>query len=299
MFRGDGGYCAADPNDPDYFYSEYIYLDIHRSTRGGKNAERISGLAWDESSEKEYWKPPPYQIPDAGNEDRALFIAPFVLDSNVPNRILGGGLSLWRTNDAKTPNTPKTGPSWSEIKGPAGETSEGRPNFISAIAVAQGNPDLIWVGHIDGQLYRTNNGTDNNPLWKWIAQKRPLPSSVNLVCTCITIDPSNHEIVYVTFSGYAKANVWKTTDGGGNWSHIGASLPEAPVRSLTFHPRKSEFLYIGTEVGIFASEDGGVTWFPTNQGPTNCSVYELFWMGETLVCATHGRSMFQIDLSGV
>ena len=25
----------------------------------------------------------------------------------------------------------------------------------------------------------------------------------------------------------------------------------------------------------------------------------LFWMGETLICATHGRGMFRIDLSGV
>jgi len=288
MMGGDGGYCAADPNDPNYFYGEYVYLNIHRSTDGGETADYISGQVW--NGFDWVWKPPPYRISDAKNQN-ALFIAPFVLDPNEPNRILGGGLSLWRTNDAKTPNTINTGPSWRPIKGSAG-------SYISAIAVAQGESDLVWVGHEDGQVYRTDNGTDNNPVWKRIDQTGLNPLSVRPHCRHITIDPSDHDTVYVTFGGYARYNVWKTTDGGGKWSDIGASLPEAPVHSLTLHPRKSEFLYVGTEVGIFASEDGGVTWSPTSEGPTNCSVYELFWMGETLVCATHGRGMFQIDLSG-
>ena len=50
---------------------------------------------------------------------------------------------------------------------------------------------------------------------------------------------------------------------------------------------------------MFASEDGGATWSPTNEGPTNCSVDDLFWMNRALVCVTHGRGMFQIDLSQV
>jgi photosystem II stability/assembly factor-like uncharacterized protein len=289
MFGGDGGYCAADPSDPDYFYGEYVYLNIHRSTDGGQTAEYISGQVW--NGFDWVWKPPPYRIIDARNQD-ALFIAPFVLDPNEPNRILGGGLSLWRTNDAKTPNTINSGPSWRPIKGSAG-------SYISAIAVAQGNPDLVWVGHEDGQVYRTDNGTANNPVWKRIDETGPNPLAVSLVCRRIAIDHSDHETVYVTFSGYSRNNVWKTTDGGGRWIDIGASLPEAPVHSLTIHPRNSALLYVGTEVGIFASEDGGATWSPTNEGPTNCSVYELFWMEEMLVCATHGRGMFRIDLSGV
>ena len=59
------------------------------------------------------------------------------------------------------------------------------------------------------------------------------------------------------------------------------------------------FLYAATEVGIFASADAGATWFPTNQGPANVAVYELFWMDRVLVAATHGRGIFWIDLSAV
>jgi photosystem II stability/assembly factor-like uncharacterized protein len=291
MFGGDGGWCAADSTDPNYFYGEYVYLNIHRSTDGGASADYISGQYYDPLIQDWRWKPIPYRIPDAQTQ-QALFIAPFVLDPNQPNCLLGGGQSLWRTNDAKTPNTNSTGPTWISIKGSIGEP-------ITTITVAPGNSDLIWVGHLNGAVYKTTNGTQPNPVWQKIDQAGPSPLTVNRYCTRISIDPQNNNIVYATFGGYVKGNVWKTTDGGTTWSNIGNTLPEAPVRALAIHPRKQRFLYLGSEVGVFASEDAGATWSPTNEGPTNCSVDDLFWMKETLVCVTHGRGMFQIDLSGV
>jgi photosystem II stability/assembly factor-like uncharacterized protein len=119
MFGGDGGFCAADPTDSTIFYGEYVFLNIHRSTDGGATAEYISGQFFNEQQQQWMFKPVPYQITDAASQD-ALFIAPFLLDPNEPNRILAGGLSLWRTNDARTPNTNDAGPSWASIKNSAG-----------------------------------------------------------------------------------------------------------------------------------------------------------------------------------
>lgn len=292
MFGGDGGFCAADPNDSSHFYGEYVHLNLHRSTDGGRTADFISGNVW--NGQDWVWKLPPFRIPDAKNQ-KALFIAPFILDPNNSDRLLAGGLSLWRTNDAKTPNTLTRGPSWSSIKGPAGAN-------ISAIAVAPGDSDLVWVGHENGDVYRTRTGTQTNPTWEKMDGNGPTPlpdRNGTAFVTRITIDPGDHDRVYVTFAGYERGNVWRTADGGQTWSNIGNALPKAPVHCLAIHPDTASFLYLGTEVGIFASEDGGTTWSPTNEGPTNCSVDDLFWMDRTLVCATHGRGMFKIDLSQV
>lgn len=82
MFGGDGGFCAADPTDPNFFYGEYVYLQIHRSTNAGTSASYIySGIG------------------DAGS--RANFIAPFILDPNNPNTLLAGGQQLWRSVNVK------------------------------------------------------------------------------------------------------------------------------------------------------------------------------------------------------
>jgi hypothetical protein len=70
-----------------------------------------------------------------------------------------------------------------------------------------------------------------------------------------------------------------------------------PVYVVTAHPRNPQVLYVGSELGVFTSRDGGRTWSPANTGPANCSVQDLFWKDETLVAATHGRGMFTLDLS--
>ncbi|URM89095.1 hypothetical protein LUW75_02655 [Streptomyces sp. MRC013] len=299
IFGGDGGWCAADPSDPDVFYGEYVHLGIHRCTDGATTDGVSAGEPWyeryingqvlDPVANAWQWKPVPYRIPDAMTGD-ALFIAPFVLDPNEPRRILAGGMSLWRTDDAGEPNTLSSGPGWRSVKPPAG-----RP--VSAIAVAPGHPEVVWVGHADGQVFRTGDGTDPVPSWDRVGVTGPRPLEPARYCTCLTAHPDDPDTVYATFGGYVRGNVWATGDGGGEWVNLGSALPAAPVRALAVHPRHPAYLYCGTEVGLFASEDAGLSWSPTNEGPTNCSVDDLFWMGGTLVCVTHGRGMFRIDLS--
>jgi photosystem II stability/assembly factor-like uncharacterized protein len=104
-------------------------------------------------------------------------------------------------------------------------------------------------------------------------------------------------MVFVVFGGFATGNVWSTEDGGATWVDLAGSLPAAPVRAVAVHPGHQDWIYVGTEVGVFASEDRGRTWSPTNEGPANVSVDDLFWMGERLICVTHGRGLFAIDLS--
>src|SRR5207237_8299398 len=113
--------------------------------------------------------------------------------------------------------------------------------------------------------------------------------------TRILIDKTEHNTVYVTFGGYTATNVWKTTDAGATWTNIHGSLPQAPIRSIAGHPLKPAWIYVGTEVGVFSSENAGASWFTTNDAPANVSVDELFWLDKaTLVAATHGRGMFSV-----
>jgi hypothetical protein len=296
IFGGDGGWCAADPTNPNVFYGEYVYLNIHRNTDGGKSDDTagdryISGQFWNAAAGEWTWKPLPFRIPDAMNFD-SLFIAPFILDPNNASRILAGGLSLWETTNAKAANTLNSGPRWRSIKSSQGE-------YISAIAVARGNSSLVWVGHEHGSVFKSTNATAAQPVWQRMGATGAQPLVANRYCTRIAVDPADSRIVYVAFGGFVKENIWVTRDGGAKWTNLGTELPAAPVKGIAIHPRRTNHLYLGTEVGLFASENSGQSWSPTNEGPANVAVDDLFWMNETLVCATHGRGMFKIDLSGV
>ena len=67
--------------------------------------------------------------------------------------MLAGGVSLWRSTNVKA-----NPPSWEAVKPSVGSK-------ISAIGVAPGDSDIIWVGHNNGEVYFTENGTDTVPTW--------------------------------------------------------------------------------------------------------------------------------------
>ncbi|MCP5007828.1 MAG: hypothetical protein GY941_28410 [Planctomycetes bacterium] len=266
---GDGGFSAVDYNDTDIIYGEYTHLRIQKSINGGiVYVTRIAGLT------------------DADSKANTLFIAPFVMDPNDPTVLVAGGASIWQTTNSAF--------LWESIRGP----QTGNP-LCSAIDIAKGNSDIIWVGYDNGHVARTLDGGTN---WD-VVDNNPPTVLPNRWVKDIAINPSNSNEVFVTFSGYNIDNVWHTTDAGLTWTQrtgtVPYNLPELPVNTIRYHPSNQNWVYIGTDLGIFASEDKGLTWNVTprytgNEGPANVEVSELFWQGgEYLIAATHGRGMFR------
>jgi hypothetical protein len=215
---------------------------------------------------------------------RINFIAPLKLDPNNSNTMLLGAERLWRSNNVKTTEPGQV--SWSVIKEVA--TSG---NYISAISIATANSNLIWVGYNNGDLWCTSNGTAAIPSWTKVsgAQSR--------MVTRITIDDTSNGRVFVAYGGYSAPNLLVTNggcSGAPGFGSIHNQLPAAPIRAITRHPVNANWLYAGTEVGLFTSENGGANWTTSNDGPGTVSVEEIFFLDNiNLVVSTHGRGMFR------
>lgn len=267
---GDGGYCAIDYDDPwdPVFFCEYVYLSIYRRTTWTQWVHVVAGLL------------------DADDPDNSRFIAPFRMDPNNGDRLIAGGTSIWRTTNSAGV--------WSSIRAPVASSPK-----CSAIDIAVGDGNIIWVGYDNGHLSRTGNGgsswvdLDNN------GGTDPLP---NRQFTDIAINPNNLNEVFVTFAQNFADSVWYTADNGATWQERTGSppydLPALRINTVQFHPANPEWVYIGAELGLFASEDRGLTWCRTpltgeHDGPCNTAVYDLFWAGEHLIAATHGRGMYR------
>ena len=71
-------------------------------------------------------------------------------------------------------------------------------------------------------------------------------------------------IAYVTLSGFRYdeylPHVFRTTNAGISWIDISSNLPDAPVNDIIVDPESSQKLYVGTDVGVFASDSLGNTW---------------------------------------
>jgi len=311
---GDGGFTAADPMDTNYFYGEYEYLGIFRSTDGASTAHYI------------YCDPPPTKpdgTPDPNGGpcvspgigiteafNGANFIAPFTLDPNDSNTMLAGGLSLWRATNIKAASL-----NWGSIKPPVVPRPTPPPPpmatptplptpAISAIAVSPSNPNMIVVGHNDGQMYITLDGTGNNPpnlqqcapgfspCWTRIDNGTPH----RFVTRLVVDNTKSPNWIYATFGGFSNDNIYRSTDLGATWTAITGTgmtaLPSVPVRGFAINPANPNLLYAGTEMGLFASEDAGATWQLPQGGPANVSVEDMFFKNGNLVAVTFGRGLF-------
>jgi len=273
---GDGGYAAINNNNTSLVYGSYTRLKIKKSTDGGNSySNSYSGIG------------------DAGDKLRALFISPFSMDPNDPSILIAGGSRIWRTTDHAA--------NWTEIR-EEGTYTNGNGSVVfyicSAIDIDDGSSARIWVGYNNGHIaFTTNTGTD------WDRVDNNGVGLPDRYVTDIAINPNNSNQVFVTFGGYEPDNVWYTPDAGNTWVNRSGTapynLPVLQVNTVRFHPSNSNWVYIGTDLGVFATQDKGSNWsvvtnYGENEGPVNTEVSELFWQGdEFLIAATHGRGMYR------
>jgi hypothetical protein len=285
VIGGDGGFCAADQTDPNFFYGGYQYLGLQRSSNAGVNWTDIRGAT----------------TSDPGFN----FIPFFLLDPNNQSRMWACGRAMWRTNNVKT-GAP---PTWVQVKAPrtCPTLSPGQAHFQenafcnhSTVQVALGNPDVVWVGHNDGEVHRTGNGTAAAPTWTLVdgASGGQLPDRW---VSSIAIDPTNHQRVLVSFMGYTPDNLWETLDGGLTWHTVDGTglgaLPQLPISSVVMHPVLTDLLFVATDLGLFHSTDGGAAWTVIAGGPENVCIEQLLWKnGRELLCVTHGRGVYLATL---
>ncbi len=179
---------------------------------------------------------------------------------------VGGG--VWKTTNA--------GETWDPI-------FDSQPiGSVGAIAVAQSNPDIIYVGtgepdfrsdlSYGNGVYRT---TDGGKTWSNIG----LRASQHIAR--IVIDPRDPNTVLVAAVGSAygpgpERGVFRTTDGGKNWQKVLYRDPETGAIDLALDPENSKVVYASlvydrrppwstyaptTDHGaVYKSIDGGVTW---------------------------------------
>lgn len=178
----------------------------------------------------------------------------------------GGG--VWKTENG--------GITWQNI-------SDGffKMGSVGAIAVAQSNPNVIYVGM--GEHTLRGNLSPGDGVYKSIDAGKTW-THVGLTDTqhigSVIVDPTNPDIVYVAALGHAfgpnaERGVFRTQDGGKTWKKVLYKNPNVGAIDLTIDPANPKTMYASTfefrrfpwgvrsagpGAGIFKTTDGGDTW---------------------------------------
>ena len=253
LITGDYGSILFDKHDDAKLATNYVYGLI--MAFGNRGDTYLATLSTDQTF----------------GEGPIAFIAPFE-QSRVTNTLYFGTWRLFRSRNF--------GQTWTAPAGTLNLTKNSG-DTLSAIAVSESNPDVLYTGSGQGRVMITR---DDGLTWKDVTAGLP-----NRSVRAIAIDRSTPEVAYVGFSGYAAEHVFVTRDGGVSWVTL-PGLPDIPVNALLL---AAPYLYVGTDIGVFRWNGAAWEYFSDGMPPVIVTDFAVTANGR-IVAATHGRGAYEL-----
>ena len=142
-----------------------------------------------------------------------------------------------------------------------------RGGLVVAVAGVPGDSTTFYFGSVDGGIWKTN---DAGVVWTPIFGGQPVAS-----IGALAVAPSDPKTIYAGTgetdirSDLSTGNgVYKSTDGGPTWTHIGLE-DTRQISRIVIDPQNPAVVYVGAlghaygpneERGVYESVDGGTHW---------------------------------------
>lgn len=172
-------------------------------------------------------------------------------------------------------------------------------NFTTIIALAPSPVErgVIWAGSDDGRVHVTRDGGAN---WTSVeANIKGVPANTWVP----EIKASRHDAgtAFIVLDDHRRSNwtpyAYRTTDYGRTWTSLVTKDIQGYALSIEQDPVDPDLLFLGTEFGLWVSNDAGKSWMKWKHGFPTVSVMALAVhpRDHDLVIGTHGRAAYVID----
>jgi photosystem II stability/assembly factor-like uncharacterized protein len=280
---GDGFYNVVDPTDSRWLYNESQFGAIQRMDQTTGQSRSIR-----------------YTRPQGQETLRWNWSSPIALSPHNPEVLYHGANVLLRSNnrgDTWTEISPDLTKNLPERRGGSGNIQYATITTFDESPIIAG---VIWVGTDDGNVQLTRDG---GRTWTNLTDK--LTGHAGHWVSRVIASGHDAATAYVTATGLRsddpKAYVWKTTDYGATWTSIAGNLPAEPVNVIREDRKNPSLLFVGTDLGLYASLDGGRAWHRMKNGMTTNPVHDLAIhpREQEIIVGTHGRGIYIGDISGL
>ncbi len=286
----DGAAAFFDPSNDKNILSSNDARDVYYSSNG-EATSATNVLA--------YW--------GKTHDSRTGFVAPLAISTTTPKTFYVGTDELFKSTNS--------GGTW--IGGTSNGANPGT-NYIDAVnktaialSVSSTNANKVYVSTSPFAQYDNDaNSLYYNPpsnVQRTTTGNTPF-TKINGTTTNVlpnryimrfAISPTNDDSVWVAIGGFGTAHVFVTPDGGANWyskdpGPSSGGLPDVPTNAIMIDPSNSNVIYVGNDLGVYVSPDGGNTWQDFNNGFWDGTlIMDLEpYPGNKILAATHGKGAF-------
>ncbi|HET7437188.1 MAG TPA: hypothetical protein VFN10_20945 [Thermoanaerobaculia bacterium] len=175
----------------------------------------------------------------------------------------------------------------------------GAENYTTIMTIAPSPVErgVIWAGTDDGRVQVTRDG---GTTWTSVeANLKGVPA--NTWVPEIKASRRDAGTAFIVLDNHRRSDwtpyVFRTTDYGKTWTSLATKDLQGYALSIEQDPVDPDLLFLGTEFGLWVSQNGGKSWFKWTHGVPTVSVMGLAVhpREHDLVIATHGRAAFVID----
>ncbi|MDP4220145.1 MAG: T9SS type A sorting domain-containing protein [Bacteroidota bacterium] len=199
-------------------------------------------------------------LPPPSSLSVSTFFTNYILEPNYNNELYQAETDqLWRYDGVSVlpGESGNIQSRWTEIA-PVFDALHPLGAFITTFGFATDVQDRLFFGTNIGKVFRVDDAAQAPSLHEISGSDFPKDGFV----AGIDVDPIDANHIIVVFSNYHVQSVFRTTDGGKNWSAIGGNLEELPegagsgpsVRcAKILHTPKGTIYYVGTSVGLYST----------------------------------------------
>ncbi|WP_084119948.1 WD40/YVTN/BNR-like repeat-containing protein [Aquiflexum balticum] len=273
LMGGDGMVVAVDTRNNDIVYTGFQFGNYFRVNTSTQERKSVT---------------PSHDIGRAPN--RWNWRTPAILSKHNQDIFYMGSQYVYRSLDR--------GDTWETISPDLTKNQKSGNVPFATLSVLEESPfefGTLYAGSDDGNLWITR---DHGVSWTDISKGLPTDRWIS------SVTPSQHQegLVYVTLTGYRFDEftpfVYKSTDYGKTWTSIASNLPKEAVNVIKEDPTNPSLLFLGTDHGLYVSTDQGGKYDLMQGSIPNVAIYDMTIQKreKELVVATHGRSVFIVDL---
>lgn len=273
LMGGDGMVVAVDTRTNDIVYTGYQFGNYFRVNTATQERKSVT---------------PSHDI---GREpNRWNWRTPAILSKHNQDILYMGSQYVYRSLDR--------GDTWETISPDLTKNQKSGNVPFATLSVLEESPfefGTLYAGSDDGNLWLSR---DHGVSWTDISKGLP----INRWISCVTPSQHHEGLVYVTLTGYRFDEftpfVYKSTDYGKTWNSITSNLPKEAVNVIKEDPTNPSILFLGTDHGLYVSTDQGKKYDLMQGSIPNVAIYDMAIQKreKELVVATHGRSVFIVDL---